>query len=58
MESNIKLSPFKFEKFLVIESRIKRKKRSDKDLVLNYRITPSGIIDEAKRFMSSNSLLT
>ncbi len=49
MESNIKLSPFKFEEFLVIESRIKRNKRLEKNLVLNYRITPSGIIDEAKK---------
>ncbi len=49
--SDIKLSPFKFEQFSVIESSIKRVKGLNNDLNLKYQILPSGIINEdAKTF--------
>jgi len=44
--NDVKLSPFKFEKFSIIESSIKRKKRLNDNLDLKYKILPSGIIDE------------
>lgn len=49
MESNVKLSPFKFQQFFVVESHIKRKKKVAKKLYLKYRILPSCIIDEKKK---------
>ena len=42
----LQTSPFKFEHFYIVESKIKRNiKIESKDLNLKYRITPSGEID-------------